>query len=127
MNCSWTSALTARGSAGARYSRRIPAVIDYGFRALNKRVVAGKALDDRAGCAAIIKALDGLRGTQLNVNSEAVFSVAEEDRPARRNNGNLSDPTHLALALEGRYCADAPGVPLARTSPFRSRSCHHRC
>jgi tetrahedral aminopeptidase len=91
-----------------------PAYISYGFRSLNERVVAGKALDDRAGCAAIIKALEALAGQQLDVNLVAVFSVAEEIGLLGATTATFQTQPAIALALEGTICADAPGVPPAR-------------
>ena len=40
--------------------------------------VMGKALDDRAGCAAVLAALDRLRGEETAVNVAVCFSVQEE-------------------------------------------------
>jgi endoglucanase len=91
-----------------------PAFISYGFRKLNEQVVAGKALDDRAGCAAIVKALEALAGQQLDVNLVAVFSVAEEIGLLGATTATFQTQPAIALALEGTICADAPGVPPAR-------------
>jgi endoglucanase len=91
-----------------------PACISYGFRSLNEQVVAGKALDDRAGCAAIIKALEALAGQQLDVSLVAVFSVAEEIGLLGATTATFQTQPAIALALEGTICADAPGVPPAR-------------
>ena len=91
-----------------------PAYIAYGFRALNAQVVAGKALDDRAGCAAIVKALEALAGQQLDVNLVAVFSVAEEIGLLGASTATFQTRPDIALALEGTICADVPGVPAAR-------------
>lgn len=88
-----------------------PAIITYPFRALHAGVVAGKALDDRVGCAAIVRVLEAVAGRELDVNLVAVFSMAEETGLLGATTATYQTRPDFALALEGTICADAPGVP----------------
>lgn len=45
---------------------------------LQNGMVSGKALDDRAGCASLLWALDKLKGASLNCNVTVVFAAMEE-------------------------------------------------
>jgi endoglucanase len=86
-----------------------PAVIHYPFEQLNARVVCGKALDDRAGCAVLIKTLEALQGDELDVTVVANFAVREETGLAGAQTAAFQIDPDLALVLEGTVCADVPG------------------
>ena len=91
-----------------------PVVLHYPFRRLADDTVAGKALDDRTGCAAIVRALEALHGADLEATICAVFSVAEERGSIGARTAAYQIEPDLALALEGSPAADIPGVPAAR-------------
>ncbi len=91
-----------------------PAVIAYPFEQLSGQRVMAKALDDRAGCAVMVRVLEALQGDELDVTFVAAFTVQEE--VGLRGAGTAAwqiDPD-IAIALEGSIAADMPGVPAAR-------------
>ena len=55
-----------------------PAVLNGGVRSFGENLLCGKALDDRAGFAAILRSLELLNGTQLDVDLYVMASVQEE-------------------------------------------------
>lgn len=91
-----------------------PAVIAYPFERLGQHRVMAKALDDRAGCAVMIRTLEALKDVDLDVTFVAAFTVQEE--VGLRGAGTAAwqiDPA-IAIALEGTIAADVPGVPAPR-------------
>ncbi len=77
-------------------------VVEYGDGMLKTR-----ALDDRAGCAAILNALE----QDYPVNVTAVFSVQEEVGLRGATVAAYSVNPDCAIVLEGTTCADMHGVP----------------
>jgi putative aminopeptidase FrvX len=96
-----------------------PAVIAYPFEQYTDHFVAGKGLDDRAGCGVLIRALEALTGEELDVNVAAVFAVSEEVGLIGATTAAYQVHPDLALVLEGTICTDTPGTPPAR-QPTRS-------
>lgn len=91
-----------------------PAVIAYPFEQLGQQRVMAKALDDRAGCAVMIRTLEAVQNDKLDVTFVAAFTVQEE--VGLRGAGTAAwriDPD-IAIALEGTIAADVPGVPAPR-------------
>lgn len=95
-----------------------PAVISYGFQRLGDDVVMGKAFDDRAGCAVVIRALEALRDETTDVTIVAAFTVQEEVGLRGAQTAAYHVNPDIAIALEGSIAADMPGVPAAR-QPMR--------
>lgn len=91
-----------------------PAVIAYPFERLNDRAVAGKALDDRAGCTVLVKTLEVLAGEPLDVTLFANFAVSEELGLRGARTAAAQIEPDVALALEGTVAADVPGIAPAR-------------
>jgi tetrahedral aminopeptidase len=91
-----------------------PAVIAYPFERLNDRAVAGKALDDRAGCTVLVKTLEVLAGEPLDVTLFANFAVSEELGLRGARTAAAQIEPDIALALEGTVAADVPGIAPAR-------------
>lgn len=91
-----------------------PVVLHYPFRRLANDTVTGKALDDRTGCAVIIRALAELQGADLEATICAAFTVAEERGSIGARTAAYQIEPDLALALEGSPAADIPGVPPPR-------------
>jgi endoglucanase len=91
-----------------------PAVITYPFERLNEKLVMGKALDDRAGCAVLIETLRALKDEELDVTLVANFAVCEEVGLRGARTAAYQIEPDLALALEGTVGADVPGIPGAR-------------
>ena len=72
----------------------------------------GKALDDRAGCAVLVKTLQELkpsdgRGVTLILN----FATGEEIGGRGARTAAYQIEPDLAIALEGTIGADIPGIP----------------
>jgi endoglucanase len=91
-----------------------PAVISYPFEQYSDQVVAGKAFDDRAGCAVLVKTLEALQGEQLDATVIAAFVVREETGLVGATTAAYQAEADVALVLEGTICTDIPGVPPAR-------------
>lgn len=91
-----------------------PLVIHYPFRRIGTDTVMGKALDDRAGCAAVIRALESLQGAEVEATIVAAFVVGEERGMIGARTAAFHIEPDMALALEGTVAADVPGVAPAR-------------
>ncbi len=91
-----------------------PGTISYPFERMNERTVRGKALDDRAGCAVLIKTLEALQGKDLDITVAAAFVVAEEVGLRGAQTAAYQIDPDLAIALEGTVAADVPGIADAR-------------
>jgi tetrahedral aminopeptidase len=91
-----------------------PAVIAYPFEHLRDDVIMGKALDDRAGCAIIVKTLEALRGETLDVTVVAAFTVQEEVGLRGAGTAAFQIEPDIALALETTIAADTPGISGAK-------------
>ncbi len=91
-----------------------PAVLSYPCERLRDRCVLGKALDDRAGCAAMIKVLEDLAGESLDLTLVCNFAVGEETGLRGARTAAYQINPDLALAIEGTVAADVPGVPPPR-------------
>lgn len=91
-----------------------PAVIAYPFEQLNDRVIMGRALDDRAGCAVLVRVLEALRDEQLDVTLAATFSVQEEVGLRGAGTAAFSINPDIGIALETTVAGDVPGVHASR-------------
>lgn len=92
-----------------------PAVMHYPFAHLQHDAVVGKAFDDRAGCAVLLKALDALQGESLDVTVVAAFTVQEEVGLRGAEVAARQIAPDIALALECTIAADVPGVAIHKT------------
>lgn len=91
-----------------------PATIAYSFAVLNENRVAGKAFDDRAGCAVMIKTLENLKQYDLDLTLVCNFAIGEETGLRGARTATYQIEPDLAIALEGTIGADMPGVPPQR-------------
>lgn len=91
-----------------------PAALSYPCERLRDRCVLGKALDDRAGCAAMIKVLEDLARESLDLTLVCNFAVGEETGLRGARTAAYQINPDLALAIEGTVAADVPGVPPPR-------------
>ena len=91
-----------------------PAVPSYPFETLNSNVVMGKALDDRAGCAVLVKTLESLQGQTLDVSLICNFATGEEVGGRGARTAAYQIEPDLAIAFEGTIGADVPGIPPQR-------------
>jgi tetrahedral aminopeptidase len=98
-----------------------PIVSHYPFRRIGKETVAGKALDDRAGCAAIIKTLEALHGEKVAATIVAAFVVNEERGLVGARTATYQIKPAMALAIEGTVAADVPGVAPQRQPSAQGR------
>lgn len=87
-----------------------PAVIHYPFQPLTANCIRGKALDDRVGCAVILKVLEQLQDKELNLTLISSFSMGEEVGLRGARTAAYQIQPDLAIALEGTIGADMPGV-----------------
>jgi endoglucanase len=99
------------------------AVPDYPFAELAGGAIVGKALDDRAGCAVLVRVLEELRGSGdgCAVNIAAVFSTFEELGARGAHVAAYSVAPQAALVLEGTVAGDFPGVPESRCPSVQGR------
>ncbi|HEX5166474.1 MAG TPA: M42 family metallopeptidase [Thermomicrobiales bacterium] len=91
-----------------------PLVIAYPFERLNEQMVMARAIDDRAGCAVIVKVLEALAGQELESTVVACFSVQEEVGLRGAGTAAYQIEPDIALVLETTVAADVPGIPPAR-------------
>lgn len=86
------------------------AVLNAAFRELPGRMVMGKALDDRVGCAMLVMALEHVAKAGLDIRLVAAFTCQEEVGVRGATvAGYRIDPT-VAFALEGTAAGDFPGI-----------------
>lgn len=94
------------------------AVPSYPFHRLGDSTVMGKALDDRAGCTALVRALEYLFAPlvkqKIAMQVVALFSTFEETGGRGAQVATYDINPALALVLEGTVAADCPGVSPAR-------------
>lgn len=82
------------------------------FTSLTSDVVAGKALDDRVGCALLIELLAALaERPRLPVEVIGLFSTFEELNARGAMVGAYGANPNAALVLEATVAADVPSVP----------------
>lgn len=91
-----------------------PAVPAYPCAALADDWIMGKALDDRAGCAVMIKVLEALAGQSSELTLVCNFAVGEETGLRGARTAAHQVAPDLALAIEGTIASDVPGVAGAR-------------
>ena len=93
-----------------------PAVLSNGARRFGNNLICGKALDDRAGFAAILYAQELLKDTKLDVDLYVMASVQEEVG----TRGTIPG----AFAIEPDYCVvvDVDHAKTPDSKPFESKS-----
>jgi putative aminopeptidase FrvX len=96
-------------------------VMHYPFRRIGGDAVMGKALDDRAGCAVIIRTLEALQQADIDATVVAAFVVGEERGLIGARTAAYQIEPDVAIALEGTVAADTPGVPEWRRPTTQGR------
>jgi len=81
----------------------VPATL---FEQLSPTIVAGKAFDDRAGCAVMALLAEGLEG----LNADLVWTVQEEVGTRGAGPAAFGLEPDFALVLEGTAAGDFPSV-----------------
>jgi putative aminopeptidase FrvX len=88
-----------------------PATIAYPCERLPGDLIMGKALDDRAGCAVLIKTLEALADAPREDTLVCAFTIGEETGLRGARTAAHQIEPDVALAIEGTVAADLPGVP----------------
>lgn len=83
--------------------------IDAPVTSLSGSKITGAALDDRIGCAALIRVLDIIRDKQPKVKVSVLFSVQEETTEAGGRTGTFGISPDEAIAVDVSF-GTAPGV-----------------
>lgn len=84
------------------------------FRRIGHNRVVGKALDNRAGCALLVLALERLAKSDLDIELIAAFTTQEEVGQRGATVAGYRVAPDLVLAVEGPAAGDFPGVELHR-------------
>jgi len=95
-----------------------PGNLHYPFQLLEQSRVMGKALDDRVGCAVLIRCLEYLSASRHDFTLVANFAVSEEVGLRGTRTATHQIQPDVALAIEGTVGADTPGIP-AHKCPAR--------
>lgn len=112
----WKDLFVDIGASGAAEVRRMgirvgsPAALHQPFRVLGENAVMGKALDDRAGCALLIRVLESVARERPGCRVVATFSSAEEVGSRGARVAAQRWEPQMALVLEGTLSTDTPGV-----------------
>ncbi len=91
-----------------------PAVLGQPFEVVRDGWVLGKAFDDRAGCAVLVKVLEALAGPVPEATLVCNFAVSEEVGLRGARTAAFQINPQVALAVEATVAADLPGVAPAR-------------
>jgi len=88
-------------------------ILAYPFAEIAKGVYAGKAFDDRAGCALLVLTLEALASGKVRtpLTVKANFATSEEVGLRGAHVAAFGIRPDVALALEGTIGADFPGIP----------------
>ncbi len=95
-----------------------PGNLRYPFQLLEGNRIMGKALDDRVGCAVLIRCLEHLWAKRPDFTLVANFAVSEEVGLRGARTAAHQIRPDVALAIEGTVGADTPGIP-AHKCPAR--------
>ena len=115
-------AKSAEEAAGLGIRIGDSATILYPLIEMGSGLVCGKALDDRAGCAVLIRVLEEIAAAgPLPVNVAAVFSTFEEIGARGAHVAAFSVDPQIALILEGTTACDFPGIPEARNPAVQGK------
>lgn len=95
-----------------------PGTLAYPFQILSDHRVMGKALDDRVGCAVLIRCLEYFSKNRPDFTVVANFAVSEEVGLRGAKTAGYQIRPDVALVLEGTTGADTPGTP-AHKCPAR--------
>ncbi len=90
---------------------------DDGFRKLHGSRVTARSLDDRAGCAAVIRVSQLLHGKELPVNVVFLLSDKEEIGGMGAKTATFSIDPDIAVAIDVSF-GDQPGIEKEKTGTF---------
>lgn len=97
-----------------------PGTLACRFQILKDHRVMGKALDDRVGCAILIRCLEYFSRNRPDFTVVANFAVGEEVGLRGAKTAGYQIQPDVALVVEGTIGADTPGTP-AHKCPTRLR------
>jgi len=87
-----------------------PGNLHYPFQLLEQNRIMGKALDDRVGCAVLMRCLEYLWTNRPDFTLVANFAVSEEIGLRGATTAAHQIRPDVALAIEGTVGADTPGT-----------------
>jgi len=88
-----------------------PVVLAHPSEMLGANCVVGKAFDDRAGCAVLVKVLEALAGRKTEMTVACNFAVSEEKGHVGAKAAVAQLRPEIALVIEGTVSADLPNIP----------------
>jgi endoglucanase len=91
-----------------------PGSLHYPFQVLSMTRAMGKALDDRVGCAVLIRCLEYFSRNRPDFTLIANFSVGEEVGLRGAKTAAYQIEPDVAVVIEGTAGADTPGIPAHR-------------
>jgi len=91
-----------------------PGTLHYPFQLLGMNRAMGKALDDRAGCAVLIRCLEYFSKNRPDFTLVANFAVGEEIGFRGAKTAAYQIKPDVALVVEGTVGADTPGIAAHR-------------
>ena len=89
----------------------MPGALAYPFQVLSDHRVMGKALDDRVGCAVLIRCLEYFSRNRPDFTVAVNFAVSEEVGLRGARTAGYQIQPDVALVVEGTVGADTPGTP----------------
>ena len=95
-----------------------PGTLSYPFQIVGTGRAMGKALDDRLGCAVLIRCLEYFSKNLPDFTLVANFAIGEEIGLRGAKTAAFQIKPDLALVVEGTVAADTPGIP-AHKCPTR--------
>jgi putative aminopeptidase FrvX len=88
-----------------------PGSLYYPFQLLGAHRAMGKALDDRMGCAVLMRCLEYFSKDRPDFTLVANFAVGEEVGLRGARTAAYQIKPDIAIAIEGTIAADTPGIP----------------
>ena len=89
-------------------------VLHYPFRMIGANRAMGKALDDRVGCAVLVRCLEYFSRERPEFTVVANFAVGEETGLRGAKTAAFQIKPDVAIVVEGTVAADTPGIPAHR-------------
>jgi endoglucanase len=88
-----------------------PGTLNYPFQPVGSERAMGKALDDRLGCAVLIRCLEHFSRNRPDFTLVANFAIGEEVGLRGAKTAAYQIKPDVALVVEGTVAADTPGIP----------------
>lgn len=95
-----------------------PGLVHQPFVSIGQDYFAGKALDNRAGCAVLVRVLELLNASPVDFRVIALFSCAEEVGARGARVAVERWRPHMAVVIEGTMATDTPGVKPEKKGVF---------